>query len=81
MAFQGRFGHRGIREAELSEPRWREDPTLIFDAIRLHLRATPENVPNALLRGKTVRAEGERALRELSLPSRAAVLALLRVVE
>ena len=80
VAFQGRFGHRGIREAELSEPRWREDPTLIFDAIRLHLRVLPENLANPLQRGKSVRAEGERALRDLSLPSRAAVLALLRVV-
>jgi len=80
VAFQGRFGHRGIREAELSEPRWREDPTLIFDAIRLHVRALPDGVPSALQRGKAVRAEGERALRELGLPSRAAVLALLRVV-
>jgi pyruvate,water dikinase len=80
VAFQGRFGHRGIREAELSEPRWREDPTLIFDAIRLHVRALPDGVPSAMHRGKAVRAEGERALRELGLPSRAAVLALLRVV-
>ena len=79
VAFQGRFGHRGIREAELSEPRWREDPTLIFDAIRLHLRALPDGMPSAI-RGKALRAEGELALRELSLPSRAAVLALLRVV-
>jgi len=80
LAFQGRFGHRGIREAELSEPRWREDPTLIFDAIRLHLRALPDGVPSAIARGKALRAEGERALRELGLPSRAAVLALLAVV-
>jgi len=80
-AFQGRFGHRGIREAELSEPRWREDPTLIFDALRLDVRALPdEGAPTALSRGKALRAEGERALRDLGLPSRAAVLALLRVV-
>ncbi|MET0387998.1 MAG: PEP/pyruvate-binding domain-containing protein [Polyangiales bacterium] len=80
VAFQKRFGHRGIREAELSEPRWREDPTLIFDTIRLHVRALPDQMPSAIERGKAVRAEGERALRELGLPSRAAVLALLRVV-
>lgn len=80
IAFMGRFGHRGIREAELMEPRWREDPTLIFDAIRLHLRASPDGVAGAIARGKALRTEGERALRELGLPSRAAVLALLRVV-
>jgi pyruvate,water dikinase len=80
IAFLGRFGHRGIREAELIEPRWREDPTLIFDAIRLHLRALPDGVASAIARGKALRAEGERALRELGLPSRVAVLALLRVV-
>jgi pyruvate,water dikinase len=80
VAFQKRFGHRGIREAELSEPRWREDPTLIFDTIRLHVRALADGLPSAIQRGKAVRAEGERALRELGLPSRAAVLTLLRVV-
>lgn len=80
VAFQGRFGHRGIREAELYEPRWREDPTLLFEAIRLHLRAQPEARQNSLQRGKLLRAEGEKALRELGLPSRAAVLTLLKVV-
>jgi phosphohistidine swiveling domain-containing protein len=80
LAFQGRFGHRGIREAELSEPRWREDPTLLFDAIRLHLRALPDVEQRAMQRAKALREAGELALRELSLPSRAAVLALLRVV-
>jgi phosphohistidine swiveling domain-containing protein len=80
VAFQGRFGHRGIREAELSEPRWREDPTLLFEAIRLHLRALPAAADKALQRVKALRAESERALRDLGLPSRAAVLTLLAVV-
>jgi pyruvate,water dikinase len=44
------------------------------------LRALPDSVADAIARGKALRAEGERALRELSFPSRAAVLALLRVV-
>src|SRR5262249_3285673 len=74
VAFQGRFGHRGIREAELSEPRWREDPTLLFEAIRLHLRALPAVADEALKRVKALRADSERALKDLGLPSRAAVL-------
>jgi len=31
------FGYRGVREAEIAEPRWAEEPTLIFAALRSHL--------------------------------------------
>jgi len=31
------YGHRGVREAEIGEPRWAEDPTLMFAALRSHL--------------------------------------------
>ncbi len=33
------YGSRGTREAELSEPRWSEDPTLLFAALQVHLRS------------------------------------------
>ncbi|HJK98332.1 MAG TPA: PEP/pyruvate-binding domain-containing protein [Polyangiaceae bacterium LLY-WYZ-14_1] len=32
------YGYRGPREAELAEPRWAEDPTLLFAALQKHLR-------------------------------------------
>jgi pyruvate,water dikinase len=38
-AFQKEFGHRAPREAELSTPRWREDPQFVFDTMRGFLNA------------------------------------------
>jgi phosphohistidine swiveling domain-containing protein len=80
MAFLGRFGHRGIREAELSEPRWREDPTLLFDTVRLHLRDLSRKGLQAEHKGRLQREQGERELHELNIFARGAVLALLSVV-
>jgi rifampicin phosphotransferase len=77
-AFLVRHGHRGVREAELAEPRWREDPTLLFDIIRLHLRE-PEHTDPAR-NAEAVRARSEVALLALSLPARGAVTGLLSVV-
>lgn len=37
------FGHRGTREAEIAEPRWREDPTLLFATLQIHLRSGGED--------------------------------------
>ncbi|HKP57024.1 MAG TPA: PEP/pyruvate-binding domain-containing protein [Polyangiales bacterium] len=80
-AFLVRYGHRGIREAELSEPRWREDQTLLFDTIRLHLRGLPAQAADSVeKRGRALREEGERALMEFGFPARTAVLGLLAVV-
>ena len=36
--FLARFGHRAIREAELCEPRWTEDPSSLFAMLRVTLR-------------------------------------------
>jgi pyruvate,water dikinase len=33
-AFVAAYGHRAPREAELATPRWREDPTFVFEVIR-----------------------------------------------
>jgi pyruvate,water dikinase len=80
-AFLARYGHRGIREAELSEPRWREDQTLLFDTIRLHLRGLNIHASDTIeRRGRELRSEGERALNDLGFTSRTAVLGLLAVV-
>jgi phosphohistidine swiveling domain-containing protein len=37
-SFLHRFGDRAIREAELAEPRWREDPSSLFAMLRVTLR-------------------------------------------
>lgn len=51
------FGHRGTREAEIAEPRWREDPTLLFTTLQLHLQGGGEI-------GPLVVEERQRAVRE-----------------
>ncbi|MGD8606265.1 MAG: PEP/pyruvate-binding domain-containing protein [Myxococcales bacterium] len=33
------YGYRGVREAEIAAPRWSEDPTLMFAALRSHLES------------------------------------------
>lgn len=33
-AFLDEFGHRGVYEAELANPRWREDPTYLLEQVR-----------------------------------------------
>ena len=37
-AFLDSFGDRAVREAELSTPRWREDPVVVFTMVRVALR-------------------------------------------
>ncbi|HEY2733525.1 MAG TPA: PEP-utilizing enzyme, partial [Polyangiales bacterium] len=78
--FLRQFGHRGIREAELAEPRWREDPTLLFDTVRLHLRDITHAGASAERRGKAQRDEAERAIHELNLVARTAIHGILSVV-
>jgi pyruvate,water dikinase len=36
------YGYRGVREAEIAAPRWSEDPTLMFAALRSHLTNTTD---------------------------------------
>jgi len=38
-AFLASYGYRAVREAELMTPRWREDPSMVFATLRLHLHA------------------------------------------
>lgn len=80
-AFLQRFGHRGIREAELAEPRWREDQSLLFDTVRLHLRGLHVHASDTVeRRGRELRSESERALLEFGFPARQSVIGLLAVV-
>jgi pyruvate,water dikinase len=80
-AFLRLYGHRGVREAELAEPRWRENPRLLFDAVRVHLRHAPAEAEATLSRRiEAVRAASEEALASLPLPTRPPLRALLAAV-
>lgn len=64
--FLRRYGHRGVAEAELQRPCWREDPRQVIALIRNHLR--PGAVTPVDVRERQRRAH-RRALRQLeSLP-------------
>jgi phosphohistidine swiveling domain-containing protein len=69
-AFLRAYGFRAPREAELSTPRWREDPTTVFAALRAHAHGTsaPLARVDAQIRGRE-RAESAWLAR-LSSPLR-----------
>ncbi len=69
-------GARGAREAELSEPRWREDPSLLFATLRAHL-LRPPGAPGLLDLERRRLATREAA--EAELARRVPVLALSAV--
>jgi pyruvate,water dikinase len=48
------YGDRAVREAELSTPRWREDPLSVLTMIRVALRGEPREVEHALARAKAL---------------------------
>jgi phosphohistidine swiveling domain-containing protein len=74
------YGYRGVREAEIGAPRWAEDPTLMFAALRSHLDSSLDLAERE--REIHVAREGaERKLQEsVPLPLRPAVRKLLDVV-
>ncbi|HEY3354139.1 MAG TPA: PEP/pyruvate-binding domain-containing protein [Polyangia bacterium] len=76
--FLARYGLRAAREAEISTPRWREDPGFVLDVLRRHLEAATLPETQALLRDRRrVREETtERVLGPVDAASRR-VLALL----
>ncbi len=64
--FLDEFGHRGVYEAELANPRWIEDPRFVLDQVRAFLRdgsAQPS-------RATEQRLEAEAAVRRLPLGAR-----------
>jgi phosphohistidine swiveling domain-containing protein len=75
--FLQRHGHRGMREAEIAEPRWREDPRLVFDAVRTQLEHGRVDAAGLQRRVEAVRAAGEAELADLPLALRAPLRALL----
>lgn len=52
-SFLGLYGDRAVREAELSTPRWKEDPRPVLAMIRVALRGEARDVETHLSRAKT----------------------------
>ncbi len=78
------YGYRGAREAEIAEPRWSEDPSLVFAALRAHLTRedegpTPVDIER---RQRQVRDAAQQELeRRLVGPLRLAARHLLGLVQ
>ena len=54
------FGHRGVYEMEIMNPRWSEDPSFVLETIRGHLReGLPAQDPREASRQKREAAERE----------------------
>jgi pyruvate,water dikinase len=82
--FLATHGFRGPREAEIMTPRWREDPTMLFAALRAHLSGDrPLSRPAEIERRQ--RERRERAVAELDrlvpVPARLPVRRLLASVQ
>lgn len=77
--FLGRFGYRGVFEAELMLPNWGEDPSYVFEMIKNYLRGAGGTSPRELAaRQEREREETSRKVFErLSGPRRFAFRGLL----
>lgn len=74
------YGYRGIREAEIAEPRWSEDPRLMFAALRSHL-SSPADLDDRVRDVQRARKEAEeRFKKSVPFPLRPSVTKLLDVV-
>ncbi|MCC7536201.1 MAG: phosphoenolpyruvate synthase [Deltaproteobacteria bacterium] len=82
-SFLTAYGSRGAREAEIAEPRWREDPSLVFATIRGHLLRPIGGGPGELeLRRRRIRERAEEELtKRLLPPERTALRHLLAIVQ
>lgn len=81
--FLHEHGHRGIREAELAEPRWREAPAMLFDVLRLHVGASASRAHTARVIAARVRGprdRSERVVDEMPRALRPLLRRLVRVV-
>lgn len=79
------YGDRGPREAEIAEPRWREDPSLLFVTLRLHLQSEQDDSRNPIAieqRQRQIRAEGESEVEARLLgPTKAAFRHFLALMQ
>jgi rifampicin phosphotransferase len=68
------YGDRAVREAEISTPRWKEDPRPVLAMIRVALRADTPEIEPQLARGKAAAdAEMQRLFRKLNFVEQTAV--------
>lgn len=86
VAFFARWGDRGTREAEIAEPRWSEDPSLVMATLRLHIgaaeRGTLETAQHVEARQQAIRAAStEAVLGRLPLLARPAASRLLDLTQ
>ncbi len=79
-------GHRAVREYDFSCPRWRDDPTFVYESVRNYLahppgQATPrQHYENQKMEHGLAKAELQRALRRHPL-RRLLAAKLVRVIE
>lgn len=67
-AFLRAYGYRAVREAELSTPRWREDPQMPFATIRAQLERADTEALMRLEKQLETRAQAERELERILSP-------------
>lgn len=70
-AFLDEFGHRGVYEVELANPRWNEAPGYLLEQVRLLLAQGPARAPQDAARER--RRAAEAAVAKLPLRVRPAV--------
>lgn len=74
VTFLDLYGDRAVREAELSTPRWREDPRPVLAMLRVALRGDARDVEPQLARAKAeADAEMQRLVPRLSFPKQTLV--------
>lgn len=67
-SFLDLYGDRAVREAELSTPRWKEDPRPVLAMVRVALRGEARDAERELARGKaTADAEMHRLVPRLNI--------------
>jgi rifampicin phosphotransferase len=66
--FLKEYGHRAVYEAEMSNPRWLENPGFVLEQVRLLLESNQITDPRQ--GAKTVRDEAERRLAQIRWPAR-----------
>ncbi len=78
-SFLDLYGDRAVREAELSTPRWREDPRAVLAMLRVALRGDTREVEPALAKAKAqADAEMARLTPRLNLAEQALVRHLVQ---